>query len=226
MRAAQSFPVIAEEQVSLHYTAVPGQPWPALEAAWLPRLPAAKREAVLRLRDGRDRNATLLGIALLGSALQAVGVAFDPGAIAFLPRAKPELAGAPEFSIAHAAGLVGCALATGGRVGFDLEARDAVAPAWLRLALDSVEQERVARGELSATTAWVMKEAVLKAAGRELAAVAGVRLAGGIATLDGAAFHLVSVALAPTHVAWLAHERQPLALDVVRREAAEFAPLP
>ena len=215
-----------KEHVSLHYTAVPGQPWPALEQAWLPRLPVAKRASIVRLREARDRNATLLGIALLGSALQAAGVPFDPGAITFRPRAKPALAGAPDFSIAHAASLVGCALASGGRVGFDLEALDAVAPARLRLALDAAEQQRLARGELTATAAWVMKEAVLKAAGRDLAAVARVRLDGDAATLDGAMFHLVPVALAATHVAWLAHERQPLALRVVRREAAEFAPLP
>ena len=218
--------MIGEEQVSLHYTVVPGQPWPALEQAWLPRLPEAKRALVVRLRDARDRNATLLGIALLGSVLQAAGRAFDPGSIAFRPRAKPEVRGAPDFSIAHAAGLVGCALATTGRVGFDLEPRDAVAPAWLRLALDPAEQGQLIRGELSATAAWVMKEAVLKAAGRDVAAVAGVRLEGAIATLEGTTFHLVPVALAPSHVAWLAHDRQPLVLGVVRREVAEFAALP
>jgi phosphopantetheinyl transferase len=214
------------ESVSLHYTEVPAQPWPALAEAWLPRLPAAKRESILRLRDPADQNASLLGVALLGAALAARAAAFEPEALEFAPRGKPRLAAGPDFSIAHAAGYVGCALATRGRVGFDLEAAGAVAPAALRLALGAAERERLAEGTVDATDAWVMTEAVLKAAGRGIDGAARVRLGRRAATFDGTRFGLAAARLEPALVAWIAHEGAALELRCVRHGALEFAPLP
>ena len=215
-----------EECVSLHYTEVPAQPWPALAAAWLPRLPEPKRAAVLRLREPADRNASLLGVALLGAALAARGAAFEPAALEYPPRAKPRLAAGPAFSIAHAAGYVGCALATEARVGFDLEAAGAAAPETLRLALDAAARARLTGAGTDATALWVMTEAVLKAAGRGIDAAARVRLADGAATLDGERFALAAAPRAPTLVAWVAHEGAALELRCVRHAAGEFAPLP
>lgn len=214
------------ESVSLHYTEVPAQPWPALAAAWLPRLPEAKRTSILRLREPADRNASLLGVALLGAALAARALPFEPAALEFTARHKPRLAGGPDFSIAHAAGYVGCALATSGRVGFDLEPAGAVAPEALRLALGAGGRERLATGALDATGAWVMTEAVLKAAGRGIDSAARVRLENGSATLEGERFALAAAMLEPAFVAWVAHEGDALELRCVRHGAAEFAPLP
>jgi 4'-phosphopantetheinyl transferase len=214
------------ESVSLHYTEVPAQPWPTLAEAWLPRLPAPKRESILRLRQPADRNASLLGVALLGAALAARATSFDPETIEFAPRAKPRLAAGPDFSIAHAAGYVGCALATSGRVGFDLEGAGSVAPAALRRALGAAERAQLAEGTLDATDAWVQTEAVLKAAGQGIDSAARVRLAGRAATLDGGRFGLVAAMLGPALVAWIAHEGAVLDLRCVRHGAAEFAPLP
>ena len=219
-------PVPVAESVSLHYAAVPAQPWPALAEAWLPRLPEPKRASILRLREPVDRNASLLGVVLLGAALAARALAFEPAALEFAPRRKPRLAAGPDFSIAHAAGYVGCALATSGRVGFDLEPAGAVAPEALRLALGAAERERLAAGALDATAAWVMTEAVLKAAGQGIEAAARVRLADRAATFDGFRFGLAAAMLEPTLVAWIAHEGAALELRCVRHAAAEFAPLP
>jgi 4'-phosphopantetheinyl transferase len=226
MRAKGRLPVPVEEWISLHYAEVPAQPWPALAQAWLPRLPEPKRASILRLRQPADRNASLLGVALLGAALAERALAFEPADLAYAPRAKPRLAAGPDFSIAHAAGYVGCALATSGSVGFDLEAAGAVTAATLRLALGADEHARVAGGEVEATAAWVMTEAVLKAAGRGVDAATRVRLAGRGATLDGARYALAAATLEPALVAWIAHEGTVLALRCVRHGAGEFAPLP
>ena len=215
-----------EECVSLHYTEVPAQPWDALGDLLLPLLPGSKRDAIMRLKQPADRNASLLGIALLGAALAERATGHDLGALEYPAGGKPRLAGGPDFSIAHAAGYVGCAVATNGRVGFDLEACGAVGAGALRRALGVAELAQLARGALEPVAAWVMTEAVLKAAGRGIAAAAAVRLAGGSATLDGARFQLAAVALEPTHVAFVAHEGDTLRLRTVRHGPREFAPLP
>lgn len=218
--------MVWERGVSLHYAAVPAQPWAALERAWLPRLPGSKRAAILRLRDAADRNASLLGLALLDAALAARGCVADLSAVEFPPRAKPHLPGSPDFSIAHAGGLVGCALAAAGRVGFDLEARGAVQAGQLRRVLDAAEQARVAAGALDPTEAWVMKEAVLKAAGRGIEAAAQVHLAPDHGLLGAQRFGLLALDLSPAHVAWLAYEGSATLEAPVRVAPGSFAALP
>ncbi|HUO95714.1 MAG TPA: hypothetical protein VMT92_05735 [Steroidobacteraceae bacterium] len=214
-----------DECVSLHYTAVPAQRWPALEAAWLPRVPAGKRESLARLRAPADRNASLLGVALLAHALAARGRALEDCALEYPPRAKPRLARGPDFSIAHAGGIVGCALATGGRIGLDVEPDRPLAASALRRALGAETLAALADGRLEPVRAWVMTEAVLKAAGRGVEAAARVRLESVAATLDDERFVLVPLALATAHVGYLAHEGARLELATVRHEASEFARL-
>jgi phosphopantetheinyl transferase len=212
--------------VSLHYTLVPAQPSESLERAWLPLLPPARQSAVLRLRAAEDRNATLLGVALLAQALYARGLAFEPRALVYPARGKPRLRRGPDFSIAHAPGLVGCALVDAGRVGLDLEPQRAVGATTLRLVLDAVEERRLARGTLGSTDAWVMKEAVVKAAGLGLGAIARVRLARRSARLDGRAWRLRPVSLAAGYVAWLAHDGTRARVTLVAHAAGELKALP
>jgi phosphopantetheinyl transferase len=215
-----------ERRVSLHYAVVPAQPWESLERAWLPRLPDAKRTAVARLRVPADRNASLLGIALLESALAALGRAFDPRSLDYPAGGKPRLPDGPDFSIAHAAGLVACGVAETGRVGLDLEPAGAVRAATVRRVLDADECARLASGELAATDAWVMKEAVVKLAGRGIGALGAVALRGERASLDGCEFWLRRVTLVPSHTAWLAEERVAPQVATLARAAGDFAPLP
>ncbi len=214
------------QQLSLQYAAVPAQPWAALEARWLPRLPPAKSASVARRREALDRSASLLGIALLERALAARGIALDAGAIEFPRDGKPRLPGGPEFSISHGGGLVACAVAAAGCVGVDLEPAGAVRQAVARRVLGAAERARLERGELDATAAWVMKEAVVKAAGRGMAELANVELGDGRARLGARDFWLQPLALASTHVAWLACDRAFAAPVAVAVDAGEFAALP
>lgn len=217
-----------ENQASLHYARLPAQPRDGCLERWLSRLPAEKRAAIERLRDPADRLRSVLGIALLASVLRARGLAFDPGALEYPVRGKPRLRDAPEFSIAHADGLVACAVSVRGRVGLDLERRGAVRLEQLRLVLDATERAGVASRALDATDAWVMKEAVAKAAGRGIEAIRGVALRGAWAALDGDAFALLRVDLAPTHAAWLALEADACVTgpDLVERDAHDALALP
>lgn len=190
---------------SLHYATQDTHSGAALEREWLPRLPAAKRARVERLREPSDRVATLLGIALLAVALRERGLVLEPHRLEYPARGRPTLPGGPEFSISHAAGLVACAVADV-PLGIDLEARQAVRSAQLRLVLGDAERTALDGGALDATDAWVMKEAVLKAAGRGAEEARGVTLHGRTAAFAGRLWHLVRVDLARTHVAWLAAE--------------------
>jgi phosphopantetheinyl transferase len=214
--------------VSLHYAEVPAQPWPALEARWLPALPPVKRDTVSRLRAATDRNASLLVIALLASALAARGRRFEAARLEFPERGKPRLPDGPDFSISHASGLVACALVEGGRVGLDLEPAGAVAAATVGRVLDASERGRLERGELAATDAWVQKEAVAKLFGCGVAALRRISLDGSQASFAGQRAWLVAAPLPASHTGWLALDADARAyeLDPVGWPPGQFAPLP
>ena len=216
----------SEQFLSLHYVAVPAQPWSALEREWLARLGPARRARLEALRGAADRNASLLGIALLGRGCERLGVPFLPATLDGPPRGRPRLAGGPAFSISHAGGLVACVCGHGGVLGLDLEPVGAASAQVLRLALGEPERARLASGELDATVAWVMTEAVLKAAGLGIDAAARVRLGASGGSLDGRAYGLQRASLGDSHVAYVAHEPGAVRLEVVRHEPASFAALP
>jgi 4'-phosphopantetheinyl transferase len=203
-----------QKLVILHYAPLGAYSRDVLARDWLPRLPPAKRASVQGLRDPADRAATLLGVRLLAGILAARGCDFAPERLAYPPRGRPSLPGAPEFSIAHAGALVACAVADVA-VGLDLEPRGAVRPEQLRLVTDDVERNSFATGALDATDAWAMKEAVLKAAGRGAHAARAVALRGRTGVLDGAVWHLRPADVGASHVAWLATPLPDVAVEVV-----------
>jgi phosphopantetheinyl transferase len=216
----------SEQFLSLHYVAVPAQPWSALEREWLGRLAPARRARIERLRAPSDRNASLLGVALLGLGCERLGVSFVPGALDGPPRTRPSIPGGPSFSISHAGGLVACVCAAGGLLGLDLEPHGAATVAGLRLALGPAELARIGNGALDPTAAWVMVEAVLKAAGFGIDAAPRVRLGENRASLDGAQFDLARASLGRGHIACVAHQPGAARIEVVCHEPSLFAPLP
>jgi 4'-phosphopantetheinyl transferase len=197
---------------------VPAQRQERLEREWLPRLSAVKRAAIERLREPQDRNASLLGLALLAAALEAEGGGRNLSELEFPDRGKPALPGGSDFSIAHAAGLVACAVASTGRVGFDIEPSGAVKLAIAERVLDAPSRARLASGELSPTDVWVMKEATVKLLGRSVAALKDVRLVGERAELDGTTVWLRRVALARDYTAWLATDDADGVLEITAIE--------
>jgi len=92
--------------------------------------------------------------------------------------------------------------------------------------LGEAECARVRAGGLDATDAWVMKEAVVKAAGRGVGAMRSVELGADRARLDGEDYWLGRLGLPATHAAWIARDR-PGAVPAPEAVPAEsFAPLP
>ena len=149
----------------------------------------------------------------------------DPAEIAYPAPGKPQLPAGPDFSVSHAGGLVGCAVALQGGVGFDMEPHGAVTAGQLRLALGGRELGQVIAGERDPTVAWVQAEAALKATGLGASAAPRVRLEGRTASVDGDAWFLSPAAVGSGHVAWLAHRHAELELSVVERLPGEFAEL-
>ena len=212
------------QHVSLQYAAVGAERAEPLERTWLPRLPEAKRASVLRLRERADREASLLGVALLAAVLGELRIDFDATALVYPTRGKPHLPGGPDFSISHARGVVACAVARTGRVGLDLEAAGTVATATAGRVLSASERAALDQGTLDATDAWVMKEAVVKLLGRGIGALAAVRLRDGHASYEGESLRLHPVAIEPGYVAWLASDAA--ASQIVVRAGEPVAPLP
>jgi phosphopantetheinyl transferase len=151
---------VDDQTLILYHTDLRGQ-WPHTAArAFAARLPYVRRLAA-RAEHAAAR-ASLAGIALALRALTRLrGHAVAAAELAFAGQQKPRLATqsadafAAEFSISHCEPWVGCAAMTQARVGFDIET-----------GLDA----RIAD--------WVVREALLKATGEGLRALAAVRTVG------------------------------------------------
>ena len=214
------------QRVSLHYAAVPSQPQQMLEATWFARLPRAKAAAIGRLRAPADRNASLLGVALLAAACAELGLAFDAAALEYPGEGKPRLPNGPDFSISHTAGLVACAVATSGRVGLDIEVFGSVTARVAARMFSAEERACIERGELRASDAWVMKEAVVKLTGRGIGALHAVAVEPARATLEGVEYWLEAIGVPYGYVAWLASDSATRAVSVHAADAAATGPLP
>ena len=182
-----------ENRVILAYSHQPRQLPARLHAALRDRLPYGRR---MRLRGDLAAQAmTLVGIELARRLLgQALGREVAAAALRFPYGGKPHAPGLPDFSISHSGSWVGCAVATAGRVGLDLECAGAAPTRDL--------------GE------WTAREAVLKAAGATLDAAAAVALDGAGAEFAGRRWLLLAPAAPPGCVAALALE-QPAELVLV-----------
>ena len=202
--------------VSLTYAWVPAQPCDALMQDWLPRLPPAKRQAILKLQVVTDRNASLLGLCLLDRACRQLGRPVALSELQFPERGKPFWPGGPDFSVSHADGLVACAVISQGRIGLDLEPAGAVAPLTLRRVCTDEEMASLQARGLTPTDGWVMKEAAVKQVGRGIGALASARLNSEGATIDGVLCQFIRVELADSHVTWLAVDRGGVGIETSR----------
>jgi phosphopantetheinyl transferase len=205
-------------RILLHHARLPARLDRALETRWLAAVPDALAARIRRMREMRDRMATLLGIALLLDCARAAGLdAPLPRFLAFPWGGKPYWPCGPDFSIAHTAVRVGCALApAGGSVGLDLEQRGSVAGAALRLVTSRCERDLYAAAGLSPDDLWTAKEAVLKAAGASASLAARVGLELESAQLQGTRYRLLRPTLAPDCCSTLAATQSA---DLALREA-------
>jgi phosphopantetheinyl transferase len=180
-------------RVILAYSHQPRQLPPRLHAALRERLPYGRR---MRLRgDLRAQAQTLVGIELARRLLaQASGREVATADLRFPYGGKPRAPGLADFSISHCGAWVGCAVATAGRVGFDLE--------------------RAAAGAARDPADWAAREAVLKAAGGTLDEAARVEFDGAGAVFAGQRWRLLAPPAPPGCVARVALEG-PAELELV-----------
>lgn len=179
---------------------------PSTEATWLAALAPQHAARVRRLREPRDRGATLLGLALLLDCCRAARLAPpDLARLCYPLRGKPAWPGGRDFSIAHGASRSVCALAPAGvTVGVDLEAGNSVSARQLRLVAGRQELQAHLDAGLTATALWVAKEAVVKAAGSGVGAARLVVAGPDAAVLGGLRYPIVRPRLAVDCVAAVA----------------------
>ncbi|UHQ22652.1 4'-phosphopantetheinyl transferase superfamily protein [Lysobacter sp. 5GHs7-4] len=154
---------------------------------------------------------------------------------------RPQVLDAPElsFSLSHCAGLVGCLVAPGGRVGLDLEpAERDTAELWNARTLAPQElaelwaQAPELRGQ-AFLRSWTLKEAYAKASGRGLRLpfdrIAFARDGDGVPHLQRAgapspAWRLWSFRLGPTHLGAIAVRRARVGQDAIAIETVAALP--
>jgi 4'-phosphopantetheinyl transferase len=190
-------------QVILAYSRLSRQLPAALRARWRAQLGPA---CVARLSaDARAQSQSLLGMALACRLLGALhGRRIGAGELRYTRNGKPNVAGMPDFSIAHAGAWVLCAVASDGAVGVDLEPLTTRArlPRWSAV-FDAQERSAAATAR-AALAIWTCKEAVLKAAGGTLAELPNVRVRGRQVEFRGQRWHCRSPRVAPRVIACLA----------------------
>ncbi|MGQ0619042.1 MAG: 4'-phosphopantetheinyl transferase family protein [Panacagrimonas sp.] len=139
---------------------------PSQETAWLADLPAARRAQLQAWPDANARRRSLLGSRLLREGLLRLGHPPDAlGGLRYPDRAKPTLDLPLDFSIAHCAGRILCALSAEGPVGVDVEAIGVLTAAGFGLYFTAHEREWAGSDPQRFYTLWTRKEAVVKAAG-------------------------------------------------------------
>lgn len=139
---------------------------PALEAAWMADLPNTRCAQLQAWPDAGARLRSLLGSRLLREGLARLG--YQAGALSGLRyphHGKPTLDLPLDFSLAHCAGRILCALSTEGCVGVDVEAIGTLTAAQFGLYLRTREREWAGSDPQRFYGLWTRKEAVVKAAG-------------------------------------------------------------
>jgi hypothetical protein len=189
------------ETLILYYSDLRGQWSEARAQALAAALPYAKRLEVAS--RGAAARATLAGIALaLRTLAQLRGRRFGAAELRFPQHGKPHLAagsGGADFSISHSGPWVGCAVVSGGLVGFDVET-----------------DAGPGRPE------WAAREAALKACGLGAAAAREVELGEGGAVCRGVRLHGRPLALFPGATACV---MTSLAVSALEARALELGEL-
>jgi phosphopantetheinyl transferase len=208
-------------RVILYHALLPGpsltgRPQAGLLPHWTAELAYARRSQLPV--DPAARARSLLGIALALRALTAMlGREVGPAELVFDSQCKPRLRagglrgeGAPDFSIAHAGRHVAVATRRSGCIGLDLE--------------DNGDALRPTLG--ARLSAWIAREAVLKAAGLGLRDSARVVLQGdGSASLDGSPFELRELHFAPDCQVCVASDASLQQIEIQAQSATDVEAL-
>ena len=175
----------------------------------LSTLPAFLGEKILRYRRWEDRQAVLVGKLLLREVLAKRGYAPDClERLRFDSYGRPHLEENVDFNISHSGEFVLCAVASGGRVGVDVErVRDLDISQFHKYFSAESWQEITASENRpqSFFDHWTMRESVIKADGRGLSIpLKKLHVEEGAVALDGKNWFLKKLDLAPGYSCHLA----------------------
>lgn len=196
----------AMNSVRLYYITLPHQNdeptllEPTSRRRWLAELSEAKRQAVTRLVNERDRDISLLALYLLKQlAIDESLDSFHLCDIEYPENAKPvwskRQADAFDFNISHSARLVAVAASRTTSVGLDVEKIKQLKSLKFKMVMSADELASIEDTPSVFFDLWSIKEAVVKAADTTgIARMRDVVIDGDIATLDGDRWQLTALA--------------------------------
>ena len=159
-----------------------------------------------RYRRWQDAQAHLLGRLLLNRGLALLGI--DPvPPLRYTRYRRPYLDGPVDFSISHSGGYVLCAVATGCRLGVDVERIRPVALDSMQLSFSPDEWREITeapRPHEQLFDYWTRKEAVVKADGRGLPVTERVVLEGTQGRLDNTVWFVYRLMIGPNYRSYVA----------------------
>ncbi|MEJ2181377.1 MAG: 4'-phosphopantetheinyl transferase superfamily protein [Gammaproteobacteria bacterium] len=152
--------------ILLNYTSLDGLLPHSAVRLFLQNLPLNKAQSLSRLVDDKQRTASILGMVLLKSALQQLGIRdFSYHQLNFSPNQKPSSSTNIEFNITHSDNVVACAVSQKSALGIDSETMKHNHKPLLRHVFNEPELHQIDDGTKNFFDLWVKKEAVAKAIG-------------------------------------------------------------
>lgn len=154
-------------------------------SSWLVRIPEPRRLALAARVERGTGLASLTVLALLASLPDRIPMP-PLDRLRWTAAGKPGFPRGPAISLTHSRGFAACAVAApGSSIGIDLEPVGRASAPAVALVADGAERRAIARGTMSPTGLWTVKEAVLKAAGASLAEIRGVAVRNLVARFAG-----------------------------------------
>jgi len=195
--------------ILLNYTSLEGLLPHSAVRLFLQNLPLNKAQTISRLGDEKQRTASILGLVLLESAVQQLGIRdFNYHQLIFSPNRKPSCSANIEFNITHSNKVVACAVSQKSPLGVDSETMNRNHSPLLRHVFNETELEQIDSGASDFLDLWVKKEAVAKAIGCGIAAMKHIQLDHHTARYQNELWHLHQLALEDNDVSYLACQQQ------------------
>ncbi|WP_455206438.1 4'-phosphopantetheinyl transferase family protein [Kaarinaea lacus] len=195
--------------ILVNYTTLDGILPPDAAHAFLRRLPAAKANSLDQLTNSKQRTASILGLLLLGRAMEQLNVAdFDYGQLNFSPKRKPTSPTNIEFNIAHSENVVACAVSRSSPLGIDSETLSNPHGILLHHVFNDADLAQIAQEKQSYLSVWVKKEAVAKATGAGVPSMKTITLDQEKASYKNQQWYLHRLDLDDNDISYLACQKQ------------------
>ncbi len=185
-------------------------------------MPKSFQQQILKYRDWKDAQRSLLGKMLLKNGLEILGLdQYDLSEIKYTAHQRPYFDHSLDFNIAHSGDYVICAISTTQKVGVDIEELKTTELSDFQDFFTREEWAKVLnsnKGLQEFYTLWTQKEAIIKASGEGLSIpLKEVSIQEDKASVSNEQWHLVQLPLSPDYVSFLAtnSEASPVSLHEI-----------